>query len=106
MKEKQQVKASLSAVTHLVSSPSMIKEFRRNYVWEDIQTILRQSIENNRDELETMGAGTGYPAEEIPYALAFYQGAIYMARLVLDIPETLSTLTSEKEEEANDSAEL
>lgn len=82
----------------MLSGRDNIKDFKRSLVWKDIQSLLMRSLENFRDELETMGPGTGYAPEEIPCAMAFYQGQAFMTRIILDLPELLLTLRQEDED--------
>ena len=82
----------------MFSSTRDIKDFQRSFIWKDIQSLLMRSLENFRDELETMGPGTGYTAEEFVPAAAFYQGQAFMTRIILDLPELLLTLKQEDED--------
>jgi len=86
-------------IVTILSSKADINNFRNSNLWKDIQTFIKQGLENLRDELETMGAGTGYSPEEIPYALAFLQGQAFQNRLLLDLIDLLLTF---KEEEQNE----
>jgi hypothetical protein len=95
---RDKAKGLVTPTVLLLTSASDINAFREGTLWKDIQTFLRQGLENLRDELETMGAGTGYSPEEIPYAMAFLQGQAFQNRLLLDLVDLMLTF---KEEEPN-----
>ena len=95
---RDKAKGLVTPTVLLLTSASDINAFREGTLWKDIQTFLKQGLENLRDELETMGAGTGYSPEEIPYAMAFLQGQAFQNRLLLDLVDLMLTF---KEEEPN-----
>jgi hypothetical protein len=97
MNLQEHAKLMATPSVDMFSSSRDIKDFQRSFVWKDIQSLLMRSLENFRDELETMGPGTGYTPEEIPSAMAFYQGQAFMTRIILDLPELLLTLKQEDE---------
>jgi len=97
MNMQEKADSLLNPTIHIMASPSMIRDFARNIVWQDFQSVLRTSLENLRDELETMGSGTGYTPEEIPYAMAFLQGQAFQIRKLLDLPELILTIKLEEE---------
>lgn len=95
---RDKAKAIATPAVMLLTGTADLEAFREGTLWKDIQTFLKQGLENLRDELETMGAGTGYSPEEIPYALAFLQGQAFQNRLLLDLVDLMLTF---KEEEPN-----
>jgi hypothetical protein len=88
-----------SVDTNIKSSLDDLDKFITGYVWKDIEAVLWEMLTRIRNELELMGTGTGYTPEEVPFALAYFQGQAFQIRTMLGLPNLLKTIKEETDDE-------